>query len=410
MRRDSLQRPTLQAILHAPLSGLDDDLHEELGLGRATLSEKEFWGERAFSGGHHTYNSIGDPGPKHVEAWLADVMEVTGYSKAYLCGNDAVHALSLGLLRVNMWQQYGLETVESMSPADLNETRLDQLVGLDRLDDNGRKRELNVGLQWLDEHAPDVRRHYRYSLPSRHDTAERLINFLTWPELLLVMAWLWEEGPEGIPDLLVTPPLASPFFAEVEAEGDSVDPNVRRCMDYLVHTAGIRCRIVRVRDANKDETAYHERVEERVSGAKDARSQFFMTFRDISNRLSLDLPFFDERDAALTALERRLEERGEALRQKVPNDTQQRLLELSRKVDKQLHSLLQTTFQRRAQLEPSATTRPPGAVDTQTNDEPQGVFAWLAAHPLITGTVIGLVLAVLAATGIVVALLLTEFS
>lgn len=405
MRRDSIDRATLQAILHAPLSGLDDDLHEELGLARARLSEKTYWGERAFSGGHHAYNSIGDPAPKHVEDWLADVMELTGYSKAYLCGDDAVHALSLGLVRVNMWQQHGIAAVEQMSAADLNETRLDQLVGLDRLDDQGRKRELEHGLTWLDEHSQDVRAHYRHSLPTRSDTAASLINFLTWAELLLVMSWVWEEGPHGLPDLLVTPPLASPFFAEVEAEGDSIDPASRRCMDYLVHTAGIRCRIVRVRDANKDETDYHEKVEARVTEARDPRSQFFMVFRDISNRLSLDMPFFEERADALELLEARLEKRRDELRKKVPHDTQQRLLELARKVDSELHALLQSTFQRRAQLSPSSETRPPGAVQPAQTTRKQGVAEWLSAHPLVIGAMVGLIIAIVAAAGLVIAIL-----
>ncbi|MGM0557121.1 MAG: VRR-NUC domain-containing protein [Myxococcota bacterium] len=408
MRRDSINRATLQAILHAPLSGLDEELHEELGLGRANLSEKTYWGERAFSGGHHAYNSIGDPAPKHVEAWLADVMELTGYSKAYLCGDDAVHALTLGLVRVNMWQQYGLETIEQMSPTELDETRLDQLVGLDRLDDDGRKRELEHNLAWLDEHAHEVRARYRYSLPARRDAAERLINFLTWPELLLVMAWLWEEGPDGFPDLLVTPPLASPFFAEVEAEGESIEPTCRRCMDYLVHTAGIRCRIIRVRDANKNESSYHQEVEERVREARDPRSRFFLTLRDISNRLSLDLPFFDTREDAMTMLEQRLQSRADELREKVPTETQQRLLELSRKVDADLHALLQLTFQRRPELEPSSATQPPGAQMDATITSQQGVVDWLSSHPLITGALLGLIIAILAASGLIIALLITS--
>jgi hypothetical protein len=405
MRRDSLNRATLQAILHAPLSGLDDDLHEDLGLGRASLSEKTYWGERAFSGGHHAYNSIGDPGPKHVEEWLADVMEVTGYSKAYLCGDDAVHALTLGLVRVNMWQQYGIDTIEQMPTSELAETRLDQLVGLDRLDDDGRRRDLRHGLEWLDEHSHRIRARYRYSLPARRDAAELLINFLTWPELLLVMSWLWEEGPDGFPDLLVTPPLASPFFAEVEAEGESIDPACRRCMDYLVHTAGIRCRIVRVRDANKNETSYHHEVEDRVREARDPRSRFFLTFRDISNRLSLDLPFLDTREDALAMLEQRLKTRGDALRERVPGDTQQRLLELSRKVDAELHNLLQNTFHRRPELAPSATTKPPGAPMNAPTTQERGVVDWLSTHPLISGAILGLVIAILAASGLVIALL-----
>lgn len=406
MQQDTLQRATLQAILHAPLSGLDDELHLELGLGRASLSEDTYWGERTLSEGHHTYNSIEEPHPKHVEEWLADVMETTGYSKAFLCGDDGLHALTLGLVRSSLWQQYGIKDIETMSPAELSEVRLDHLVGLSRLDDERRKRELEHGLDWIRAHSRDIAASYPRALPARRNTALHLFNYLTWPELLLIMSWLWTEGPAGFPDLLVTPPLASPFFAEVEAEGDRLDPDSRRCMDYLVHTAGIRCRIVRVRDANKDETSYHEQIESKIRSARDPRSQFFMAFRDISNRLELDLPFYEQREHALEELEQRLIARKDKLQESTPADTQKRLLGLAKTVDPELHAALHRVFAGRKHLSSSEPTRQPERAVGTTREQTRSVAEWLGAHPLVIGAGVGLIVAILSAIGVLTYLLL----